>query len=51
MVVKNIDAISFEKTIHMFQDLNDLILIFYEKSKELKELKEMFRFKGLLIKN
>ena len=38
MVVKNIDAISFEKTIHMFQDLNDLILIFYEKSKELKEV-------------
>jgi hypothetical protein len=35
-IVKNIDAISFEKTINMFQDLNDLILIFYEKSKELK---------------
>jgi hypothetical protein len=37
-VIKNIDALSFEKTIHMFQDLNDLILIFYEKSKELKEV-------------
>ena len=35
-IVKNIDAKSFEKTINMFQDLNDLILIFYEKSKELK---------------
>ena len=35
-IVKNIDAISFEKTINMFQDLNDLILIFYEKSKDLK---------------
>jgi len=34
--VKNIDAMSFEKTINMFQDLNDLILIFYEKSTELK---------------
>ena len=34
--VKNIDAMSFEKTISMFQDLNDLILIFYEKSTELK---------------
>ena len=37
-IIKNIDAISFEKTINMFQDLNDLIFIFYEKSKELKEL-------------
>jgi hypothetical protein len=31
-VVKNIDAITFNKSIHMFHDLNDLILIFYEKS-------------------
>jgi hypothetical protein len=30
--IKNIDAISFEKTINMFQDLNDLLFIFYEKS-------------------
>jgi len=37
-IIKNIDAISFEKTINMFQDLNDLILVFYEKSRELKEL-------------
>ena len=37
-VVKNIDAISFERTINMLQDLNDLILIFYEKSNELKEV-------------
>ena len=37
-IIKNIDAISFEKTINMFQELNDLILIFYEKSKELKEV-------------
>jgi hypothetical protein len=37
-VVKNIDAIFFEKTINMFQDLNDVILIFYEKSNELKEV-------------
>lgn len=36
-VVKNIDAISFEKTINMLQDLNDIILIFYEKSTELKK--------------
>jgi len=30
--IKNIDAFSFEKTINMFQDLNDLLFIFYEKS-------------------
>ena len=37
-VVKNIDAISFEKSINMLQDLNDIILIFYEKSDELKKV-------------
>lgn len=35
-VIKNIDTVIYEKTITMFQDLNDLIVIFYEKSKELK---------------
>jgi hypothetical protein len=35
-LTKNIDAIYFEKTINMFQDLNDLILIFYEKTNEIK---------------
>jgi hypothetical protein len=35
-ITKNVDAIFFEKTINMFQDLNDLILIFYEKSNEMK---------------
>lgn len=34
-VIKNIDTISFEKSINMFHDLNDVILIFYEKSNEL----------------
>jgi hypothetical protein len=29
--IKNIDAISFNKTISMFQDLNDLFIVFYEK--------------------
>ena len=33
-VIKNIDTINYEKSISMFHDLNDLILIFYEKSKE-----------------
>jgi hypothetical protein len=35
--IKNIDAIKLEKSINMFHDLNDVILIFYEKSNELKE--------------
>lgn len=35
-VIKNIDTILFEKSINMFHDLNDLILIFYEKSLEQK---------------
>jgi hypothetical protein len=34
-VIKNIDAITFEKSINMFHDLNDIILIFYEKSNEI----------------
>jgi len=36
--IKNIDSITFQKTINMFQDLNDLLFIFYEKSDE--ELKK-----------
>jgi hypothetical protein len=36
-IIKNIDAITFQKSINMFHDLNDLILIFYEKSLELKK--------------
>jgi hypothetical protein len=34
-VIKNIDTITFEKSINMFHDLNDIIFIFYEKSSEL----------------
>ena len=30
--IKNIDTIKFEKTISMFQDINDLFFLFYEKS-------------------
>ena len=30
--VQHIDSINFEKTINMFQDLNDLIFLFYEKN-------------------
>jgi hypothetical protein len=32
--IKNFNDIVFEKTINMFQDLNDLLFIFYEKSDE-----------------
>lgn len=32
-VIKHIDTIVFEKTISMFQDLNTLIIIYYEKDK------------------
>ena len=35
--VKNIDTIKFEKTINMFHDLNELIMIFYEKSSDIKK--------------
>jgi hypothetical protein len=37
-VVKNIDTITFEKTINMFHDLNDLIFLFYEQQKEIKKI-------------
>jgi hypothetical protein len=33
-VIKNIDDIVFNETINMFQDLNDLIIVFYEKTLE-----------------
>ncbi len=35
--IKNIDSVVFNKSINMFHDLNDLILIFYEKSLEIKK--------------
>jgi hypothetical protein len=36
-IINNVDSIKFEKTIHMFQDLNDVIFIFNEKSNEVKK--------------
>ena len=30
--IKNIDTVTFEKTINMFQDLNDILIVFYEKN-------------------
>ena len=37
-IIKNIDSISFDQTISMMHDLNDLILVFYEKSNEIKKV-------------
>ena len=50
-IIKNIDAISFEKTISMFHDLNDLILIFYEKSHELKKINPNICTKKIYIRS
>lgn len=36
-IVKHIDTIKFEKTISMFQDLTELIIIFFEKSEDLSK--------------
>ena len=36
-VIKNIDAVKFDKTISMFQDLNELLFLFYEKTTDPKE--------------
>jgi hypothetical protein len=35
-IITNIDAIAVEKTINMFQDLNELIFVFIEKTKDNK---------------
>ena len=48
-VIKNIDTISFNKTISMLQDLNDLIFIFYEKPKE-KPSNELAKTKKIYIR-
>ena len=36
-VIKHIDTIHFDKSIHMFQDLNNIFFIFYEKPKNLNQ--------------
>jgi hypothetical protein len=48
-IIKNIDTITFDKTINMFQDLNDLIFIFYEKSNELKKPNDYNRTKKIYL--
>jgi hypothetical protein len=35
-IFKYIEAVKFDRTINMFHDLNDLIIIFYEKIQEFK---------------
>jgi hypothetical protein len=50
-IIKNIDTIPFEKTINMFHDLNDLILIFYEKSHELKKVNPNNSTKKIYIRS
>ena len=50
-IVKNIDTIYFEKTINMFHDLNDIIIIFYEKSNELKEFDPKNSTKRIYIRS
>jgi hypothetical protein len=35
--IKNIDAITLDKSISMFQDLNEIIIIFYEKTENNKK--------------
>ena len=49
--IQHIDAITFEKSIHMFQDLNDIILIFYEKSSELKKMDPNNSTKKIYLKS
>ena len=49
--IKNIDTIYFEKTISMFQDLNDIILIFYEKSNEIKDIDQNNCTKRIYLKS
>ena len=48
--IKHIDSITFENSINMFHDLNDLILIFYEKSKELKTVVSSNATKKIYLK-
>ena len=48
--VQNIDSITFEKSINMFHDLNDLLFIFYEKSNELKVINENNVTKRIILK-
>ena len=48
--IKNIDSIKFDKTISMFHDINEILIIFYPKNnKNTLEQKENNRTKKVLI--
>lgn len=49
-IINHIDSIVFEKSISMFHDLNDLILIFCEKSNELKKRDENASTKKIYLR-
>lgn len=48
-IVKNIDDIKFEKTISMFQDLNNIITLFYEKNNDISEKVNSIQTKKIII--
>jgi hypothetical protein len=48
-LVKNIDDIPFDKTISMFQDLNSLIILFYEKSRNTDDRKSVSQTKKIFL--
>lgn len=50
-VIKNIDAVTFEKSISMFQDLNDIIFVLYEKSNEIKKVNPNTNTKKIYLGN
>jgi hypothetical protein len=50
-VIKNIDAVTLEKSISMFHDLNDLIFILYEKSNELRKVNPNNNTKKIYLSN
>jgi hypothetical protein len=49
--INHIDSITFGNSINMFHDLNDLILIFYEKSTELKTFNSLNATKKIYLKS
>lgn len=50
-VIKNIDDIKFEKTISMFQDLNNIITLFYEKHHDSLKKDNSIKTKKIIISN
>jgi hypothetical protein len=46
-IVKNIDDIPFNKTINMFQDINDLFILFYEKNENNKSYAHIIKKKHI----